>query len=383
MSIGILSPAQNRNTISVNWSIPTAIPPAAGMSKQLGLAGAFAGVHNGVMIIAGGANFPDAMPWKGGKKLHRDDIYVMQKNTKGKPEWIKTNTRHLPEPVAYGVSISLPEGIFCAGGETEKNGISKSAFMMQWNDTDKEIIFTTLPSLPFPLANACITRIGKTIFIAGGETGNQVSDAFFSMDLSVQDPQWQILPSLPLLLSHSVAVAQKKIKTNDTCVYVIGGRCSTASGISKLNSSVFCYDQKMKKWNQLHSISDGRNITNLSAAMGVITDKGILLIGGDKGDIFHSIETYNSAIAKSVSSTEKQQLQKEKEKILIDHPGFNKDVLFYDLQNDSWKKIGELPFYTPVTTTLVTWDGEIWIPSGEIKPGIRTANILTGKIITN
>ncbi len=382
MSIGIESPAQNGKKISINWSVPTTMPPAEGMTKQLGLAGAFAGVYNGVMIIAGGANFPNGMPWKGGKKLHRDDIYILQKNKDGKLQWVSSATKHLAEPVAYGASISLPNGILCAGGETEKNGISKHVFMMQWDAVKKEINFTTLPSLPIPLANASITRIEQTIYIAGGETAGKISDAFFMMDLSALYPQWQALPSLPTALSHSVAVTHRGKKSSDSCVYILGGRCSTTSGISNLYSSVFCFDPATKTWTTLHPIGDGSSVTPLSAATGVITKDGILLIGGDKGEIFHKIETYNAAIAKATTASEKEQFQKDKEKILTHHPGFNKAILFYNIQNDSWHKISELPFYAPVTTTLVMWDGVIWIPGGEIMPGVRTPNILSGKIIT-
>lgn len=35
---------------------------------------------------------------------------------------------------------------------------------------------------------------------------------------------------------------------------------------------------------------------------------------------------------------------------------------------------------SPVTTTAVLWDGTAVIPSGEIRPGIRTPNILGIKV---
>ena len=53
------------------------IPP--GDTHQPGLAGAFSGLSNDVLIIAGGANFPDNPPWEGGKKVWNDQIYVLSK----------------------------------------------------------------------------------------------------------------------------------------------------------------------------------------------------------------------------------------------------------------------------------------------------------------
>ena len=53
------------------------------LPASTGAAGAFVGVHNGAVIVAGGANFPDAPPWQGGKKIWRDDIFVLQKAADG------------------------------------------------------------------------------------------------------------------------------------------------------------------------------------------------------------------------------------------------------------------------------------------------------------
>src|SRR5690554_4213129 len=54
-----------------SWEELPAIPDAAG------LAGAFSGVSNGALLIAGGANFPGGMPWEGGAKAWHDEIYVL------------------------------------------------------------------------------------------------------------------------------------------------------------------------------------------------------------------------------------------------------------------------------------------------------------------
>ena len=127
-------------------------------------------------------------------------------------------------------------------------------------------------------------------------------------------------------------------------------------------------------------MGDGENITNLSAATGIAYGNAdIILIGGDKGNVFHQIETYNAEIAKAQNQTEKQKLQNEKLELLNNHQGFSKDVYQYNIPTNSWKKIGELPFYGQVTTTAVKWDGDIFIPCGEIKPGLRTANVVRGE----
>ncbi|WP_198170105.1 Kelch repeat-containing protein [Mucilaginibacter arboris] len=373
------NPVTNTKDNKITWATVAKLPVVAGMQKQLGVAGVFTGVSNDVLLIAGGSNFADgAKPWQGGKKLHRDDIYILKKEAENKFSWLKPQPAHLKQNVAYGASVTLPEGVVCAGGETDKANSSREVFMMQWDASKNEVLFKEMPSLPIPVANACMANIGRTIYLIGGESNGKPSAKCFLLDLSSVHPQWQPLPDLPVAMSHSVAVAQSN--GNHSCIYVIGGRSSTPSGISDLHNTTFCYDPTLKKWLRLKSVGDGENITNLSAATGVSHGNAdIIVIGGDKGNVFHQIETYNAKIEKAQNETEKQKLQNEKLELLNNHQGFSKDVYQYNTLTDTWKKIGELPFYGQVTTTAVKWGNDIFIPCGEIKPGVRTENVVRGE----
>jgi N-acetylneuraminic acid mutarotase len=130
-------------------------------------------------------------------------------------------------------------------------------------------------------------------------------------------------------------------------------------------------------------VGDGKHISNISAATAITGGlHEILLIGGDKGDVFHQIETLNALIAKAATEDEKQRLLQQKLVLLNNHKGFSKDIYLFNTVKNSWQKVGELPFYGQVTTTAVKWNNEIFIPGGEIKPGIRTAAISMGKLNT-
>ena len=41
-----------------------------------GLAGALIGISNNQLIAAGGANFPESMPWEGGAKKYHKALYI-------------------------------------------------------------------------------------------------------------------------------------------------------------------------------------------------------------------------------------------------------------------------------------------------------------------
>ena len=59
------------------------LPPNSSYSTQPGLAGPYTGIDDGVLIVAGGANFPDKLPWKGGPKTYYTEIFILKTNTTG------------------------------------------------------------------------------------------------------------------------------------------------------------------------------------------------------------------------------------------------------------------------------------------------------------
>jgi N-acetylneuraminic acid mutarotase len=61
------------------------------------------------------------------------------------------------------------------------------------------------------------------------------------------------------------------------------------------------------------------------------------------------------------------------------HPGFPRDVLAFDLKSQSWSKAGEVPF-SLVTTNSVLWHGQIVIPGGEARPGVRSPQVWSASL---
>lgn len=361
----------------MNWSVAATIPPAPGEQKQLGLAGVFGGIHNNALLVAGGANFPHAMPWQGGEKKYWDDIYVLLKGDDGSYKWCD-ETFQLPKPLAYSASAAIDRGVIYVGGENE-DGIQSAAHLLQWDPVKKEVVVKAMPPLPLPLTNAMAAVIGNHVYVVGGETIGKASNELFSLDLS-SPSAWQKLPPLPVALSNAVAVVQSNGEY--PCLYVIGGRAQHASGISQLHGSTFQFDPIKKEWKQLNNILDSKGSeTPLSAGTAVATGANyILVLGGDKGNIFTKIQQYNVAIAKTMHEVQKQQLHAEKEKLLTAHDGFSKDIYLFNTVTKAWTTIGSMPA-SHVTTFAVKWGDDVLIPSGEIKPGVRTADVLKGSMV--
>ena len=56
---------------SLVWTTLPSLP------DRLGVAAPFAGVSGGSLLVGGGANFPDRMPWEGGRKVWHDTVWAL------------------------------------------------------------------------------------------------------------------------------------------------------------------------------------------------------------------------------------------------------------------------------------------------------------------
>jgi cyclically-permuted mutarotase family protein len=373
-----LNSMAQKAVLTLSWKKIASVPDAGDAKTSLGLAGAINGIDNDVLIVAGGSNFPDKLPWEGGKKVYYDRIFVLEKKG-NKYCWNKKVKTVLPEPVAYCGNTSTSSGIVYVGGENQ-NGISDKCFLLNWNKEENAVVVKSLPGLPLALTNVAVTNMDDVVYAVGGDEQKNSSRAFFSLDLKDENLHWKKLPSLQVALANATAIAQNS--KSGQKIFVIGGRSKNSSGISDLHHATFAFDLKRQEWEKCADISDGKNITNLSAGAGVPLDQNkILITGFDNGKIFHRIETLIAKIAEAKTPQEKQKLTGEKNNLSIYHKGFDKSLLLYDTNSDAWTKIGELPFAAHVTTTDVKWDDEIVISNGEIKPGVRTPDVWVGEVV--
>src|SRR5690349_9763353 len=137
--------AQENLVHSVDWKIAAKIPATPEQQKSLGFAGSVVGIIEDMLIVAGGANFPNGMPWQGGKKKYYDDVFVYKLN--GNKIKLLRKPVKLPSKIAYAASCSISNGIVYAGGETD-DGISNTVILAKWNKTTSSLTFQELPKLP-------------------------------------------------------------------------------------------------------------------------------------------------------------------------------------------------------------------------------------------
>ncbi|MCS5607598.1 MAG: hypothetical protein NZ936_18545, partial [Alphaproteobacteria bacterium] len=227
-----------------------------------GVAGPFTGTHNDTLLIAGGANFPDGVPWRptadGGTsaKVYYDTIHVVTKD--GADYSIAEAKAKLPQVLGYGVSISTTDGVLCIGGEWREDGVThQSAKVFAVSLADGQVVVDeNYPPLPEATTAAAGALVGKTIYIAGGDSGEGATHNFWSLDLTKRDTddfKWVELPPWNgPARTHLLASAQSDGGTD--CLYIFSGRMKDAQGRWHMLSDAHKYNPKSGKWKKINNI---------------------------------------------------------------------------------------------------------------------------------
>ncbi|MDQ3279036.1 MAG: hypothetical protein M3Q06_11965 [Bacteroidota bacterium] len=186
--------AQSKPVQPLTWKVAGVLPAANGQATSLGVAGPVTGTHNNALIVAGGANFPDAMPWLGGKKKYYSEGFVFQRDKND--SLILTRSFLLPLSLAYAANCSTPQGLVVAGGENEE-GLRSDVLLLQWDEAAQIVGVKSLPSLPFAVTNASLAFHQNRLYLAGGERANDVSNELWTLDLRNTAAGWRLCPRCP------------------------------------------------------------------------------------------------------------------------------------------------------------------------------------------
>ena len=357
------SAAQKKYEPPITWKQSGVLPVQPNGLIHMGLSGVVSGVVGDQIIIAGGNNFPEGLPWEGGIKKYYKRVFVYNNQ---KDTLLNTFTFNLPANVAYAAVAQLKDGIFYAGGENENGPLSSAYFIKKSKSQSFEII--ELPSLPIAITNAVAVATENAVYVLGGANKEGVSNKVWKLALNNIKKGWTAQASMPQPTAFTAAAIANEH------IYIMGGRCKEANGISKIYKEVYAFDVENNFWEQKASLPE-----TVSAACAVAIDNNkILFIGGDKIVVFHEVEMLAAKIAATTDTTIKKELTVVKNNLQKTHPGFSKDVLAYDATLNKWSPYAQLNFTGPVTTNAFLFNHKILLPVGEIKPGIRTPYIWVG-----
>lgn len=339
---------------------------------SLGFAGMMGGSHNDVLIASGGANFPDGLPWEGGKKIYSNKIYILKDG-----QW-RLSKQSLPIPLAYGASVTIPEGVLVMGGEDQKL-TRDTVFLMRFNGSTDQIEIVDYPPLPEPLAYSAAVLEDGFVYIVGGKNSKKSVNSLYRLSLK-EKSKWEKLndfPGDPRAL-HNAAVQDTK---DSRKLFVIGGRNQIAGKKSKALSNYLSYDFEESNWkNEGDIIINNKPRVLMGASSETMGSMHLMVYGGSDEVLFDKLENIALKLGAAQNDTLAAKLIEKRDNILNTHPGFSKEILAYNAITEKWFVYDSLSTQIPVTSLSFKENDEFFIISGEVSPGIRTPKIQKYKI---
>lgn len=324
----------------ISWSELPELP------NKFGLGGAFTGVSNGALIVAGGSNFPHGTKLMIQNRTWYDSIYILP--NKREKKWL--TGYKLNKPIALGASVTSDDSLILIGGSNTE-GNQSEVVQLTWNASSQIINQVALPPLPQALSLIGATEIDGVVYVVGGQFEREkmsLNKNFWSLDLKNLDSGWKSLVPWEGPARRSAIVVGQNIG-NGKFVYIIGGEGSIQNENGETQSRHFSdgyrYSLRYENW---EPIADAPH--PVTGAPGIAYGQSHILIFGG-----------NTWKQKDVDSSK-------------DHPSYSNDLLVYHTITDSWVVKGGLPLGV-VSSEAVSWGDGIAITGGETEPGLMTPKV--------
>ena len=346
--------AQNSNSIQRLVGFPT---EEQGFDK--GVSACYCGVINGNLYIAGGCNFPDKPVAEGGKKRFYKAIYAAKLNAEGnRLEW-KT-VGQMPQPAAYGVSVTYENSLIFVGGNNETGGLTTA---IRLRPTATGMQQEALPSLPHALDNMAGAVVGHILYVVGGNCEGVATQKVWSLDLkNTAKEGWKEELSIPgIARVQPIAAAL----AGDLLGVWGGFAPKTDSKAAQLAMNGASYNAGCGTWTALPVPTDalGEEVFTGGSTAIATPQKGVVVVGGVNKDVFLAA------------------INKLPEGYLLHEPEwyrFNSRVLCY--RDGTWTQLLQHPSVARAGCALAYWDGWVYVVGGELKPGIRTPEIVRFRV---
>jgi N-acetylneuraminic acid mutarotase len=215
---------------------------------------------------------------------------------------------------------------------------------------------------------------------------------FWALDLSKRgrpaEFRWKLLPPWPGPPRVLPVAAAQRTSAGDS-FFLFSGRVPHAGKPTQILTDAYVFEPKKNAWRMLPPSGGGKGVSLMAGTAAAVGDDEVLLFGGDRGELFLELEAHDLAIddlrkkLAAAHATDDAALQgaidrhlSAKRKIYERHPGFGREVFSFDTRRETWRVVQRSPIPPQVTTTAVTWGDAVVIPSGEIRPGVRTPNVV-------
>ena len=322
--------ACNTETMKVTELKP--IPDAA---YAKGVSAPFCGVVGDVLVVAGGANFPDKSLLEGGAKRVYADIWA---HVAG--DWVHAGV--LPDSTAYGATFAVDDALILAGGNV--CGVTTDK-VYELKLQDGSAVLRALPPLPVPMEQAGWTRDGDKLYLVGGVGTTGVYAC------AIGAYEWTKVADLPEPLVQPVAFA------SGGKLYVWGGFNPETLEVSDKGIVL-----DGGAWSATAPIPD--NGTFVGATGATLPDGRLAVVGGVNRAIF----------ARALHNTPEDRIP-----YLSKEPAeyqFRQAVYTFDPAAGTWARPGSVPACALAGPGVAAFGANaLYVAGGELKPGVRSPKI--------
>jgi len=349
------------NLPASTFKLPVSEAPTSEPGIEAGVSAAFAGMASGRIIRAGGCNFPSNPMAPGAQKKFYSGIYALTPGENGQAE--ATLIGHLPEPMAYGVSATTPEGLVIIGGTSATAALRQVSLITVSDDGEAEV--SPLPELPEAIDNMAACYAGGRVYVAGGNVAGKPSNELLCLDLNDLSKGWKALASFPGNPRVQPVMAASKDAKGRECLYLWGGFAGKGEGReASLNTDGLCYQLSGKgKWSEAPAPVDksGEEVSLGGGVAVALPDGRIAAMGGVNKDVF--LEALRNQAPDYLSHP-------------IEWYRFNSRVMVFDPATQSWSVAADDEATARAgAAAAITPDAEIILIGGELKPRIRTTAV--------
>ena len=364
------------NTETMKVTDLKAIPDAA---YAKGVSAPFCGAIQDVLVVAGGANFPDKSLLEGGAKRVYADIWAKAPHGR---KWVHAGV--LPDSTAYGATFAVDSALVLAGGNV--CGVTTDK-VYELRLSYGKAVLRTLPQLPVPMEQCGWTRDGENLYLVGGVGTTGVYAC------KIGTYVWSKIADLPEPLVQPVAYA------SGGKLYVWGGFNPETLDVSDRGivmdltviSSGAEGGVEKSVWAEAPAIPDGGTFVGATGA--TLPDGRLVVVGGVNRAIFARALHNTPEDRIPYLSKEPAEYQFRQDVFAFDPTAADDTIGTGTVSGDAvgsvatsgaWTRLGTVPACAlagpgvavrPAAST--PGHGSIYVAGGELKPGVRSPRIFS------
>ena len=264
-----------------------------------GVSGHIAGEPRpGLLVMAGGCNFPDRPAREGGAKRYYSEIYIadylgaFNLACETKASELDMGWRligHLPQPTAYAAFLRYDDKLIVAGGQSATGDLSDT-YMIQLNDS-LGVEITPLPSLPEPRSGMASALIKNVLYLIGGRVNGKLSNTVLSLDLSRPQKEWREETPYPHSPFLKLVAAMHLYERGSSSYVPYLGVMGAFTGVDEPDQRVqaevtyMTYTPQTKQW-QTYKIAPDDPIATYGFGGGYASVGEASFSGGVRADLF-------------------------------------------------------------------------------------------------